>query len=33
MRRSWYRDSYGHWHRDRQAERNPAAAGYRQNGP
>ena len=23
MRRSWYRDSYGHWHRDRQAERKP----------
>lgn len=23
MRRLWYRDSYGGWHRDRQAERGP----------
>jgi hypothetical protein len=22
MRRLWYQDSYGHWHRDRKAERN-----------
>jgi len=27
MRRLWYQDSYGHWHRDRQAERNPGCGG------
>ncbi len=27
MRRLWYQDSYGNWHRDRQAERAPSRGG------
>jgi hypothetical protein len=27
MRRLWYQDSYGRWHRDRQAERGAGSGG------